>query len=104
MSLGLARGRMLLPRATPRAIPGARNAGRVSISRAWYHSACDQDDFEVANPLIATVEFMLRRPAPEGRPDRRIKAESLVAAHERLWSLRHPAASEGGAPSPSRRC
>jgi len=60
-----------------------------------FHAACDQGDFEVAHRLIAIVEFMLRRPAPEWRLERRIKAESLVAAHERLWSLRHPEAREG---------
>jgi hypothetical protein len=27
---------------TPRAIPGARNAGRVSISGAWYYPAANE--------------------------------------------------------------
>jgi hypothetical protein len=33
---------------------------------------------------------MLRCPPPEGRRERRGNAQPLVAAHERLWSLRHP--------------
>jgi hypothetical protein len=56
-----------------------------------FHHACDQSDFEVAQCLLQVVEFMARRPStsPDGR-ERRGK-HSLVAAHERLWHLRHPA-------------
>jgi hypothetical protein len=55
-----------------------------------FHHACDQGDLEVAGHLLDVLEFMTSRaPAlPTGR-DRRSK-ESLVAAHERLWILRHP--------------
>jgi hypothetical protein len=55
-----------------------------------FHQACDQGDLEVAAHLLEVLEFMTSRaPAlPTGR-DRRSK-ESLVAAHERLWILRHP--------------
>ena len=55
-----------------------------------FHSACDQDDLEAAERLLAVVEFMLRRAPPEGRPERRLAPQPLVAAHERLWILRHP--------------
>jgi hypothetical protein len=59
-----------------------------------FHHACDQGDFEVADQLLQVLEMMLtRRPlAPDGT--RRRNMESLVAAHERLWHLRHPNADE----------
>ena len=55
-----------------------------------FHHACDQNDFEVAEQLLHVLEMMLtRRPlTPDGT--RRRNMESLVAAHERLWHLRHP--------------
>ncbi len=60
-----------------------------------FHHACDQADFEVAEQLLHILENMLtRRPyTPDG--NRRRSIESLVAAHERLWYLRHP--DNGGA-------
>lgn len=55
-----------------------------------FHHACDQADLEVAERLLQILEMMLtRRPlTPDG--SRRKNMESLVAAHERLWYLRHP--------------
>ena len=55
-----------------------------------FHHACDQADFEVSEQLLHILEMMLtRRPlTPDGT--RRRNMESLVAAHERLWYLRHP--------------
>jgi hypothetical protein len=60
-----------------------------------FHHACDQADFEVAEQLLHILEMMLtRRPlTPDGT--RRRNMESLVAAHERLWHLRHPHNEEG---------
>jgi hypothetical protein len=59
-----------------------------------FHHACDQADFEVADQLLHVLEMMLtRRPmTPDGT--RRRNMESLVAAHERLWHLRHPETRE----------
>jgi hypothetical protein len=59
-----------------------------------FHHACDQGDFEVADQLLLVLEMMLtRRPlTPDGT--RRRNMESLVAAHERLWYLRHPETKE----------
>jgi hypothetical protein len=59
-----------------------------------FHHACDQGDFEVAEQLLHVLEMMLtRRPlTPDGT--RRRNMESLVAAHERLWYLRHPNTDE----------
>ena len=56
-----------------------------------FHHACDQADFEVAEQLLQILEMMLtRRPVTQDGTRRR-NMESLVAAHERLWHLRHPA-------------
>jgi hypothetical protein len=55
-----------------------------------FHSACDQADCEVAEQLLYVLEMMLtRRPLTQDGTRRR-NMESLVAAHERLWQLRHP--------------
>ena len=68
--------------------PGRRR--RLSdVILAAAHLACDQGELEIAEHLLAIVEFMLRRGPPEGRPERRLEAQPLVAAHERLWTLRH---------------
>jgi hypothetical protein len=55
-----------------------------------FHHACDQRDFEVAEQLLIVLESVCspRRLPPDGG-DRRVK-ETLVAAYERLWQLRHP--------------
>ena len=82
-----------LPREEDRdhtASPPQRYSRRLSdkILIAFHH-ACDQSDFEVAQQLLQILEMMLtRRPlTPDGT--RRRNMESLVAAHERLWHLRH---------------
>ena len=56
---------------------------------AAFHQACDQRDLEVAEQLLAVLAMVVagRRDRPTS-PDRRGK-ESLVAAYERLWDLRH---------------
>jgi hypothetical protein len=57
-----------------------------------FHHACDQSDFDVANDLLIILEKMLKRPSSGSDSNRRKSIESLVAAHERLWLLRHPEA------------
>ncbi len=55
-----------------------------------FHQACDERDFEVASELLRVLEGVTNRSrVPSGSVERRGK-ESLVAAHERLWQLRHP--------------
>ena len=55
-----------------------------------FHNACDLGDFDVADQLLHVLEIMTtRRPRPEDG-NRRRSIEGLVAAHERLWYLRHP--------------
>jgi hypothetical protein len=53
-----------------------------------FHQACDQADFEVAERLLKALETVFATPRPAGRERR--ERETLVAAHERLWQLRHP--------------
>lgn len=55
-----------------------------------FHHACDQADFEVAEQLLRTLEMMMTRRSVVPDSNRRRNMESLVAAHERLWHLRHP--------------
>jgi hypothetical protein len=56
-----------------------------------FHSACDQEDIEVALELLDVLDFMAQRNQPL-----RLSAgdcndnQALVAAHERLWLLLHP--------------
>lgn len=54
-----------------------------------FHQACDQDDLEVAEQLLRVLEPMLNRRTATPMQQRRRNIESLVAAHERLWHLRH---------------
>jgi len=80
--------------------PGRESAGSGAAPRysrrlsdkilIAFHHACDQGDFEVAEQLLHVLEMMLtRRPlTPDGT--RRRNMGRLVAAHERLWHLRHP--------------
>ena len=58
-----------------------------------FHLACDQADFEVAERLLKVVETVLAVPKRPIDRERR-EQETLVAAHERLWQLRHPNAGE----------
>ncbi|MDR3520082.1 MAG: hypothetical protein P4L54_00555 [Acidocella sp.] len=55
-----------------------------------FHHACDQADYEIAEQLLFILENMLTRRAVSPDTNRRKSIESLVAAHERLWHLRHP--------------
>ena len=53
-----------------------------------FHHACDQADFESAGQLLQVVERVLKRPYTVDTP--RSSRGNLVAAHERLWHLKHP--------------
>jgi hypothetical protein len=62
-----------------------------------FHQACDQADFVVAVRLLNILDTMTtpqrRVRAPRGS-ERRRRQGTVVAAHERLWQLRHPNANE----------
>ena len=53
-----------------------------------FHQACDQRDTSVAQALLDILEGLCRRPAQAGNSYRR-RLDVLVAAHERLWHIRH---------------
>ena len=74
----------------------ARYSRRLSdkILMAFHH-ACDQADYEIAEQLLHILENMLTRRTVPADVNRRKSIESLVAAHERLWHLRHPEKSFG---------
>jgi len=55
-----------------------------------FHHACDQADYDIAEELLHILESMLTRRTVPADVNRRKSIESLVAAHERLWHLRHP--------------
>lgn len=55
-----------------------------------FHHACDDGDYEVAEQLLQILEATLTRRNSLMDSTRRKSLESLVAAHERLWYLRHP--------------
>lgn len=55
-----------------------------------FHHACDQADYEVAEQLLRILEMMLTRRPVNPDANRRRSIETLVAAYERLWYLRHP--------------
>lgn len=58
-----------------------------------FHHACDQADFEVAEQLLHVLETLITRRPVTQDSNRRRDMESLVAAHERLWHLRHTTAA-----------
>jgi hypothetical protein len=55
-----------------------------------FHQACDQREILVAHDLLALLESLLREASPV-RANRRRNLDVLVAAHERLWHIRHSA-------------
>ncbi|WP_431272331.1 hypothetical protein [Dankookia sp. P2] len=85
-------------------LEGARDAARGAAPRhsrrlsdkilIAFHHACDQADYEVAEQLLRILEMMLTRRPVSPDTNRRRNMESLVAAHERLWYLRHPETQE----------
>jgi hypothetical protein len=70
--------------------PSARHGRRLSDKiLVAFHHACDAQDLMVAEQLLKTLEGMLTRRGVPSEQNRRKALESLVAAHERLWHLRH---------------
>ncbi len=81
------------PRDGARGVPrySRRLSDKILIA---FHHACDQGDFEVGDQLLHILEMMLTRRPLSPDTNRRKNMESLVAAHERLWHLRHPEARQ----------
>lgn len=68
-----------------------RNSRRLSDKvLVAFHHACDTTDLEIAEHLLRILELMLTRRPVNSDGNRRRSLEGLVAAHERLWHLRHP--------------
>jgi hypothetical protein len=65
---------------------GRRLSDKILVA---FHHACDAQDLSVAEQLLKTLESMLTRRGVPPEQNRRRALESLVAAHERLWHLRH---------------
>ncbi len=65
---------------------GRRLSDKILVA---FHHACDAQDLVVAEQLLKTLESMLTRRGVPHEQNRRKSLESLVAAHERLWHLRH---------------
>jgi hypothetical protein len=65
---------------------GRRLSDKILVA---FHHACDAQDLQVAEQLLKTLESMLTRRGVPPEQNRRRALESLVAAHERLWHLRH---------------
>jgi hypothetical protein len=76
---------------TERAASVASRQGRRLTDKILvaFHHACDAQDLVVAEQLLKTLESMLTRRGIPQEQNRRKSLESLVAAHERLWHLRH---------------
>jgi hypothetical protein len=70
--------------------PNPRYSRRLSdkILIAFHH-ACDQSDLVIAEQLLTVLENLLTRRPMSPDPSRRRSMETLVAAYERLWHLRH---------------
>jgi hypothetical protein len=54
-----------------------------------FHHACDQSDFAIAEQLLGVLENLLNRRPVNPDANRRRSMETLVAAYERLWHLKH---------------
>ena len=65
---------------------GRRLSDKILVA---FHHACDAQDLLVAERLLKTLEGMLTRHGVPAEQNRRKSLENLVAAHERLWHLRH---------------
>ncbi len=65
---------------------GRRLSDKILVA---FHHACDAQDLDVAEQLLKTLETMLTRRGVPIEQNRRKALENLVAAHERLWHLRH---------------
>jgi hypothetical protein len=56
-----------------------------------FHQACDEHALEVAERLLRVLEKVITAPPPVRAPrGGRRDQDMLIAAHERLWQLRHP--------------
>ncbi len=85
---------LVVPEEEPREVSppaGLRPTRRLSDKiLVAFHQACDTGELDVAEQLLRILETMTSRKPVLADGNRRRNIESLVAAHERLWHLRHP--------------
>ena len=80
--------------ATTDAAP-ARHSRRLSDKvLIAFHQACDQAEYDIAEQLLHVLEAIVNKRQVAPDQNRRRTMDSLVAAHERLWHLRHPDISQ----------
>lgn len=79
------------------AVVGVRSANQLRLGRRLpdrlmtaFHIACDQAEYDVAAQLLQLIETLLFRSTDSVDSGRRRNINQLVAAHTRLWHLRHP--------------
>lgn len=78
------------PSAPQVAVPVRRYTRRLEDKLlVAFHHACDVADIEVGRHVLQILELMLSRKSAQPDPNRRRNMEGLIAAHERLWNLRH---------------
>ena len=78
------------PSPQPSSAPVRRHTRRLEDKLlVGFHHACDVADIEVARHVLHVLELMISRKSSQPDPNRRRNMEGLVAAHERLWNLRH---------------
>ena len=81
--------------------PGAPRQNRRLPERILVaaHQACDLGDLDVAAQLLSILETVVSQARGPADPARRRLMESLIAAHQRLWHLRHADLAAGSAAS-----
>ncbi len=79
-----------LPGAAPR--QNRRLPERILVAA---HQACDLGDLDVAAQLLSILETVVGQTRGPVDPARRRTMESLIAAHQRLWHLRHVGEAAG---------
>jgi hypothetical protein len=87
---GAAKGRVAEAEEGQAGLPVRRQSRRLEDKLlVAFHQACDVDDLEVAGEVLRILEMMLSRRSAPADGNRRRNLESVVAAHERLWHIRH---------------
>lgn len=69
--------------------PVAHNQRVMDKVAQAFHHACDIVDVEVAERLVQIMDRMVSERLLKADGTRRRAVETLVAAHEHLWQIRH---------------
>lgn len=73
----------------PAAAPVAHNQRVMDKVAQALHHACDIVDIEIAERLVQIMDRMVHERLLKADGTRRRAVETLVAAHEHLWQIRH---------------